>query len=130
MAPNGPEHFAGMVEYMDELVGRIADHVENLGLSEHTLLLFTSDNGTHRRITSRIGDREIRGGKNTTTSAGTHVPLVAHWPGTIRPGTVCDDLIDFSDFYATLAELTATELDPDRPMDGVSFAPQLRGELR
>lgn len=61
------------------------------------------------------------------TNAGTHVPLIASWPGHVPAARVSDALIDFTDFLPTFAELTGTSLPEDRPIDGVSFAPQLLG---
>ncbi|MCH8899475.1 MAG: sulfatase-like hydrolase/transferase, partial [Acidobacteria bacterium] len=55
-------------------------------------------------IESTLDDRIIQGGKGTTTDAGTRVPLVACWPGVVPKRKVCDDLVDFSDFLATLLE--------------------------
>ncbi|MFB6248653.1 MAG: sulfatase-like hydrolase/transferase [Salinibacter sp.] len=121
------ENFEDMVAYMDHLVGRIVDHVDSLGLSEETLILFTSDNGTHRSLQSRLNGRVRSGGKWTTTEAGMRVPLVARMPGTVPANTVNRDLIGFSDVLPTLAAFAGAEL-PDEPIDGRSFAPQLRGE--
>lgn len=122
------ERFADMVEYMDLLVGKIEDGLSELGLRENTLILFTSDNGTERGIVSRFRGEEVAGAKTRSTAAGIHVPLVASWPGIVAPGSHNEDLIDFSDFYATLAELTGAEPPKDREHDGISFLPALRGE--
>jgi arylsulfatase A len=122
------KYFADMVTYMDKLVGRIVNKLDELGLRENTLVLFTADNGTHRSIESRLGDKIIRGAKGRTTDAGTHVPLVASWPGTMPAGRVCDDLIDFTDFLPTLVEAAGARLPRDLPRDGRSFLPQLRGQ--
>ena len=62
------------------------------------------------------------------TDAGTHVPLIASWPGTIPAGHVSLDLIDFSDFLPTLLDCAGIAPPPDRVLDGQSFLPQLRGE--
>jgi len=131
-----------MIEYMDKLVGRLVNSLEELGLRENTLILFTTDNGTPKRyitkfengeyirepIISMIGDKSVYGGKGELTNAGTHVPLIANWPGITSSGTTCDDLIDFSDFMPTLAELGSAELPSGVVIDGISFVPQLRGE--
>jgi arylsulfatase A len=120
--------FADMVAYMDKIVGRIIRKLDELGLSENTLILFTSDNGTPRGITSHLGNLTIQGGKGLTTDAGTHAPLIANWKGTIPAGKVCGDLVDFSDFMPTLADAAGTKLPPVMKIDGRSFFPQLRGE--
>jgi arylsulfatase A len=118
------EHFAAMVEYLDKIVGRIVDHLESLGQLENTLILFTADNGTHASITSGWNGRSITGGKGGSTDMGTHVPLIAFWKGKTPVGHVCSDLVDFTDFYPTLAELVGGEATG---CDGQSFLPQLLG---
>ncbi len=127
-AKNDKRHFGDMVAYMDKIVGRIVASVESAGLREHTLVIFTTDNGTNRSITSETSGGPVRGGKGRTTDAGTHVPLIASCPTVIPSGVVCADLIDFSDFVPTLAEACGLDLPTDRTIDGRSFFPQLRGE--
>jgi arylsulfatase A len=126
--PDKGARFAANVRTIDRLVGRIVDAIDQLGLGNKTLILFTCDNGTVGGIRSRLGDRVIRGGKGQVNDAGTRVPLVARWTDTIQPGAVSQDLIDFSDFLPTLAELSGGKVPTDRVIDGRSFAPQLRGE--
>jgi len=120
--------FADMIAYMDKIVGRITRKLDELGLRENTLILFTGDNGTPRGITSRLGSVTIEGGKGLTTDAGMHAPLIANWKGTIPAGKICGDLVDFSDFMPTFAEAAGAELAPNLKIDGRSFLPQLRGE--
>lgn len=121
------KYFADMVAYMDKIVGRIVKKLDDLGLREDTLILFTGDNGTNRNITSKLGDRTVRGGKGSMTDAGTHVPFVANWQGTLPTGRVCNDLVDFSDFFPTLAEAAGARVPGRLGIDGHSFLPQLRG---
>jgi arylsulfatase A len=120
-------YFPDMVKYMDRLVGRLVERVQELGLAKQTLILFYADNGTDKRITSYMGDLPVKGGKGMTTQTGIRVPLITYWPGTIQPGS-SDDLIDASDFLPTLAELGKVEIPGDWHTDGISFAPQLKGE--
>ena len=123
-----PKYFPAMVAYMDKLVGRIIAQLDALGLRENTLVLFTADNGTYWDITSQLGDRSVTGGKMETTDAGTHVPLIANWPGVVPRGHVTDTLVDFTDFTPTLSDLGGAMIHPDRVVDGRSFMPQLRGD--
>ena len=122
------KNFAEMVAYADYLVGRLVKTLDDLGIGDETLLLFTGDNGTASRIESRFGQRVIRGGKGTTKDAGTHVPLFARWTGQVPADRVSDDLIEFSDFFVTLSDLTGRPLPEAEVFDGRSFLPQLRGE--
>jgi arylsulfatase A len=121
-------YFADMVAYMDKIVGRILDEIEALGLAEKTVILFTGDNGTNIKISSRWKDRDYPGGKGNMWDPGTHVPLIASWKKAIPPGTVCSDLVDFSDVLPTLAEAGRAKLPGRITLDGRSFLPQLRGE--
>ena len=116
------------VEYTDRLVGKLTEAVDKAGLAEKTLIIFTCDNGTHAHGVSQLGDREIQGGKGKVFDVGTRVPFIARWTGTLKPGGVTEDLIDFSDILPTFAELAGAEVPTDRVIDGRSFAPQLRGK--
>lgn len=122
------KHFVSMVEYMDTIVGRFVEKLEKIGQLENTLILFTADNGTHKSITSEWMGQEIKGGKGTTTDMGNHVPLIAYWKGKALNGAEINDLVDFTDFYPTIADLAGIELGENDPSDGQSFLPQILGE--
>jgi arylsulfatase A-like enzyme len=121
-------NFVAMVEYLDKVVGKIIRKLEAVGRLEDTLIIFTADNGTHKKITSRWNGMEIPGGKGALKDTGTHVPLVVYWKGRTPAGTVIDDLIDFTDSYPTIAEAAGIRPAEDDPVDGRSFVPQLKGE--
>src|SRR5690606_15147741 len=106
--------------------GRIVKKLEELGLSDNTILIFTGDNGTDRSITTQTDHGFINGGKGTTTSAGTHVPLIVNWPAKIKKGMVFEDLVEFSDFFPTLADIAGVK----SMTDGHSFYPLLIGDNR
>ncbi len=120
--------FKDMVEYMDYSIGRIVDKLEELGLRENTLIIFIGDNGNNKNIMSKINNKWIWGAKAQMTDAGTHVPMIVNWPGTIPSGLVSDDLIDFSDFLPTLAQIGNADIPEELEIDGQSFYPQLLGE--
>ena len=135
--------FAEMMAQMDIHVGRVTTAIRRLGLEKNTLVLFTTDNGTAKRslhqaidgkfirrpVSSRIGDKLVPGGKGNLSDDGTHVPLLASWPGRISPGTTTDHLVDMSDFLPTFRELAGKTLSArDRvKIDGQSFAGVLVG---
>ncbi len=121
------KYFGDMVTYMDKLVGRIEKQLESSGVRENTLIMFIGDNGTDKPIVSMMGDKKVTGGKGKMTDAGTRVPFIANWPGTIPAGLVSQDLVDFSDFVPTIAEATSTRLPNNIKFDGQSFMPQLKG---
>jgi arylsulfatase A len=120
-------YFADMVQYTDKIVGRILDHLEGEGLTQNTLVLFTGDNGTDKKLTSQFRGRTVRGGKGRKLDVSTHVPLIASWKGTLPTGRVCDDLIDFSDMMPTFVEMAGAAVPVALQFDGVSFLPQLQG---
>jgi arylsulfatase A len=119
--------FKDMVEYCDYNVGRILARLDEHGLSENTLVLFTGDNGTGRGLVSMLGQREVEGRKAYPEDAGTHVALFAQWKGTVPAGVVNNDLLDFSDFLPTIAEAGDAPLPEAVELDGRSFLDQLRG---
>jgi arylsulfatase A len=118
------------VEYMDKLVGRLIAELERLHLREKTLVLFTGDNGTARfgANLATVNGRRISGMKATMLEGGSRVPLIANWPGVTPSGKVNHDLIDFSDFFATFAELGGAPLPEGVKLDSHSFLPQIKGE--
>lgn len=120
-----PKHFKEMVEYTDKMIGRIVDKLDETGLREKTLLIFTGDNGTSRKITSMIGGKSFQGGKGLTTKAGMHVPLIVNRPGTIEAGLVDDGLVDSTDFLPTICQAAGIERIQDPSLDGISFYPAL-----
>jgi arylsulfatase A-like enzyme len=121
-------HFGDMVRYCGTILDRILTRLVELQIAEDTLVLFTCDNGTGREIVSWMGDRVVLGGKAMPIDAGCHVPMIAYWKGTIPPGSVCHDLIDFSDFLPTIADIGNATVPDDRVIDGRSFLPQLKGK--
>ena len=123
-----PVYFSDMVTYMDKVVGKIVAKIDELGLGNNTLIIFTGDNGTDQPIISMLRGKEYPGGKQYTTDNGTHVPLIARWSGRIEANKECFDLIDFTDFLPTICEATSIKTPATIPVDGVSFLPQLLGK--
>ncbi len=120
-------HFRDMTAYADRCVGRLVDALEKHGLRERTVVIYTTDNGTDRSLTYPFGNETRKGEKAYPTTGGTHAPLIVNCPGIVPAGQVCDDLVDFSDFLPTLADITQAEL-PDVPLDGRSFWAQCQGK--
>ena len=116
------KYFPGMVKYMDKIVGQIIKKVKDAGLAEKTIILFTADNATKREITSQFKGMTVTGGKLKTTKEGTSIPFVAYMPGTILPGQVNTDLVDFTDFLPSLADMAGLPKPTGYgTLDGVSF---------
>lgn len=125
---NNPIYFKDMVEYTDKIVGRIVKKLEQNHLLENSLIIFIGDNGTHKRITTQMENTQIRGEKGKTTTAGTHVPMIASWSKNKTKGMVCEDLIDFTDFLPTLLEAVGVNEYNIPHKDGRSFLPQINGD--
>ncbi|MEQ9407698.1 MAG: sulfatase-like hydrolase/transferase [Fuerstiella sp.] len=118
-------NFGDMVTYMDKLIGRIVNRTAELGIADRTLVLVTGDNGTHKSLTSMMGDLAVQGGKGSPTDAGTRVALVGYQPGRTPKGVVSDRLVEFSDFLPTIAEASGVSIPTAH--DGVSFLAELHG---
>jgi len=125
---NPKEYFGDMVEYMDRVLGKMIDKLDELNLREKTLVIFFSDNGSPRETSSMMGDEQVQGGKGAPTDAGTRVPLVVNQPGAVQAGAVNDDLIDSTDVYAAVVDAGGGKYPEGKTIDGRSFLPQLRGE--
>jgi arylsulfatase A len=118
------------IVYMDKLVGQLMAELDRLHLRENTIVLFTGDNGTARfgRDAATINGRPIFGVKGVLNEGGCRVPLIVNWPGTTPGGAVNHDLVDFSDFFPTFAELGAAAVPANLTIDGRSFAAQTKGQ--
>jgi arylsulfatase A len=122
---NDPANYPDMMAYMDKTVGKLMAALDDLGLRENTLVLFTGDNGTDKKITSMMGNVRVPGGKGTVTELGSHVPLIASWRGKIPEARTNPALVNFCDFLPTFTELTGAKLPDGVKIDGQSFASQL-----
>ena len=121
-------NFPDMVEYCDKLVGKLVSFLKEKGLYENTLIIFTGDNGTNRKIYTPMKDGStIRGGKGLTTDAGTHVALITNFGNRQTGSGICDDLIDFTDFFPTFAQAMKYNGPLLEGIDGKSFLPQAEG---
>jgi len=118
---------ADNLAYMDKLIGKLMAELDRLKLRENTLVVFAGDNGTGGRFAT-VGGRKLAGAKRSLQDGGATVPMIACWPGTTPAAKVCDDLVGFEDFLPTFAELAVAAAPKDKTIDGVSFAPQLRGQ--
>lgn len=114
--------YAAMIESVDESVGRVLDTLEQLGLTDDTVVIFTSDNGGHGCITS---NQPLRGAKGMLYEGGIRVPAMVRWPGRVKPGSVCDTPIISIDFYPTFLELAGLSKPDGKILDGKSITPLL-----
>ena len=117
-----------MVKYADLITAEIVRTLEEEGIREKTLILWTTDNGTTGGITGTLNGRAVKGGKAKTSEAGVCLPLIASWPSVIAPGTSSNALIDFSDILPTCLDLSGNDIgntyeshNISHHIDGVSF---------
>jgi arylsulfatase A-like enzyme len=132
--------YGDVVETIDWSAGRIVDALERRGLSNRTLVIFTSDNGPWLDMPDRMFGNDVikpwhagstgplRGAKGQTYEGGVRVPFIARWPGRIPAGRVGAGLGSVMDLYATMIRLAGAELPSDRPIDGVDMGAWLMGK--
>ncbi len=125
--PSNPA-YAGLLEELDQSVGRIVEAVDRAGLADRTLILFLYDNGgLEHEQGGRIvtANRPLRGEKGTLYEGGIRVPGIARWPGQIPAASECATPVITTDLHPTFVEL-AGAATPPQPRDGVSLAALLR----
>jgi arylsulfatase A-like enzyme len=123
--------YAAMIDVIDQGIGRIFQTLENLGIDENTIILFTSDNGGVESLGSVpvTQMKPLRGQKGLTYEGGVREPMFIHWPG-VTDGDVSGDPVSILDFYPTILDLAGVPLPTGQPVDGVSLVPLLRnGEM-
>jgi arylsulfatase A-like enzyme len=118
---NNP-HLAAQLELIDAGVGLIMRKLEERGLVEDTVLVFTSDNGGDHLVTD---NSPLRAGKSSLYEGGIREPLIIRYPRMVPRGSICEVPASNVDFYATFAELAGAETDVRQPLDGVSIVPLL-----
>jgi len=115
--------YAAMVDNLDRCIALLMAELDQSGLAENTLVIFTSDNGGIREISCQD---PLRAGKGSYYEGGIRVPLVFSWPGKIKPGIRVEDPVINMDLFPTLIELTGKEFSSD--LDGLSLWPLLAGK--
>ncbi|HYH55211.1 MAG TPA: sulfatase, partial [Anseongella sp.] len=122
--------FGDLMMEIDWSVGQIMHTLDELGLSENTLLVFTSDNGPWRNYGDHAGSTGgLREGKGTSWEGGQRVPCIMRWKGKIPAGTISNKLASTIDLLPTVAGLCKARL-PAREIDGVDISALLRGDTR
>ncbi|QDT62839.1 sulfatase-like hydrolase/transferase [Calycomorphotria hydatis] len=116
--------FRSMVEHMDAKVGKILAKLEQLGIRDNTLIVFTSDNGA--AFEGQIGD--LKGGKTDLHEGGIRVPMIANWPGEIPAGTKTDVPGVSTDLLPTFCAAAGVNVPEATPLDGENLLPILRDE--
>lgn len=116
-------NYAAMVEGMDHYIGRVLNALDEHGVADNTIVVFTSDNGGHGGYTDQ---HPLRGSKGMFYEGGIRVPLIVKFPGVTKAGATSDEPVVLLDFYPTFAEAGKAKLPTTQPVDGVSLLPVLR----
>lgn len=115
--------YAAMIKQLDRNVGRLLQTLQEKGLEENTLVVFTSDNGGAYYIGLEDVNRPFRGWKQTFFEGGIRVPMFMKWPAAIRPGATYHAPVSHFDIFATTVAAGRAAMPKDRPMDGVDLMP-------
>ena len=126
--------YAAMVEHLDTNIGRILKKLDELNLAEHTIVIFFSDNGGLRQAYGGYtGKRQIvstnaplRDEKGTLYEGGIREPLIVRWPGVIKAGSTCTELVTSVDFYPTFLKILGARGDSSQVLDGENILPLLK----
>ncbi len=126
--------YGDFVMETDAVVGAVSDALEKNGMTQSTLVIFTSDNGCSRAANIKAlaakGHKvsaHFRGSKADIWDGGHRVPFIARWPEKIEAGSNCDQLICLTDLFATTAEITGVPFPNESAVDSISFLPALLG---
>ncbi len=121
--------YGDAIEEIDWSVGQIMSTLDRLGLSENTLMMFTSDNGPWMIKNQRGGSAGLlRGSKGDTFEGGMREPFVARWPGRIPAGQIGMEIASTTDILPTIVQLAGGNAPSDRPIDGINIMPALEGK--
>lgn len=127
-AQNNPV-YAAMMESVDDSVGRIMAKLEEVGVADNTVVIFTSDNGgldiSEMGYAPATCNAPLRDGKGRLYEGGIRVPLIVRWPGMVQPGSECAVPVSTYDFYPTMLDLAGVERK-GQIIDGENIAPLLK----
>ncbi|TLX75585.1 arylsulfatase [Labilibacter sediminis] len=128
--PEGHAAFAAMINLLDDQVGEIMDKLEELGLTDNTLIIFSSDNGPHQEAGADPeyfnSNGGLRGFKRDLYEGGIRVPMLARWPNKIKSGSITDHVSAFWDILPTISHIVDQPIP--EAVDGISLLPTLLGE--
>lgn len=118
--------YAGMVEAADNVLGSLMQKLDELGLSENTMVILTSDNGG---FNYGVADAPpLRKTKSWLYDGGLRIPMVVRWPGKVKPGTVSEERVSHLDYFPTFMEAAGIPADDGLVLDGESLVPLLKGQ--
>lgn len=125
--------YADLVIETDDVFGRVLASLDRHGVADNTLVIFASDNGCAHYVGAKemegrghFPSGPFRGYKSDAWDGGHRIPCIARWPGVVRAGSECDQLVCLSDLMATCAEIVGEALPPDAGEDSISLLPLLK----
>jgi len=119
--------YAGMVEAMDQAVGKVLDALKEMGLDKNTAVFFMSDNGGFSTQGAPTSNLPLRCGKGWLYEGGIREPMMIKWPGVIKAGSTCAKPVISTDFYPTMLEMAGLGSKPEQHVDGMSIVGLLKG---
>jgi arylsulfatase A-like enzyme len=123
--------YAGMIQVVDENIGKLIKALEDSGKLENTVIIFTSDNGGLSTAEgSPTCNAPLGEGKGWMYEGGTREPLIVRWSGVVKDGSLCEIPVTSPDFYPTFLEVAGIDLNPEQHCDGISIIPLLKGEKK
>ncbi len=128
--------FGDFVAQTDDACGRILAALKEIGADEHTIVVFSADNGAEHYAYARDtkfnhwSSRPFRGVKRDIYEGGHRLPFIIRWPGVLTPGSVCDALVSQVDLMATIASVVGYELPDDAALDSHDLRPFLTGQSK
>lgn len=132
---SGLNTYADFVMQTDATIGLVLDALQKSGAADNTLVFFTSDNGCAPYIGAKELEEKghypsgpLRGYKSDAWEGGHRVPFIVRWPGQVKPGSLCHQLVEQADIFRTLAEVLETKVPDNAGEDSFSMLPLLRGE--
>lgn len=135
LVPRGPGEYYANITFMDAQLGRVLAWVDDKGIADNTVVVFTSDNGPVTsdwlqwyEVNAYGSTGGLRGRKHFLYEGGIKVPAIIRYPGTIEPGSESVELVVGTDWFVTLAKLGGGSIPEDRPIDGVDVSSIFSGE--
>jgi arylsulfatase A-like enzyme len=127
-AESKKEKHIAMVRHADHLLGKLVAHLDAVGLRQNTIIVWTTDNGTCRKMANQLNGRLVAGGKTLSTENGVNAPFIVNGPGLVPQAQTSDALIDFTDMLPTFADLAGAKPEAGYTYDGFSLKEVFLGQ--
>ena len=117
--------FGHMITYMDDIIGQMIERLKKHEIDDNTMIIFTGDNGTHKKITSKLPGMDLKGGKGDAIESGSRVPFIVRWPGKIKPA-VSDEFFCLVDVLPTICSIADIKVTAE--VDGMDLSHSFFGK--